>query len=226
MKKALGALALGLLSCASFANTVTSDYTDLWWNPDESGWGANIALQNDTMLVTLFIYDGQNQPSWFVAPNTVYNVHNNTFSGPLYITSGPWFARLFDPAQVTTQQVGNLTFAPSAFDKAVLTYNQGGQTITKNIIRQSWKGDSMAGTYQGSRQGTWANCGAPLDGKVSSLTLVGISENANKVVIFDQGKGYTCTYTGTVTSSGHLGSILGAGGPSRMVGVWRASTSL
>jgi hypothetical protein len=212
MKKVLGALALFLLSGACFANTTGPDYTDLWWNPDESGWGANIALQNDTMLVTLFIYDGQNEPTWFVAPNTVYNIHNNTFTGPLYLTTGPWFARLFDPTQVTSQQIGTLSFAPSSFNKAVLTYNQGGQQITKNIVRQSWKGDSMAGTYQGSRQGTWANCGAPLDGKVSSQATIGISEDASSnVVIFDQGKGYTCTYTGKVSPSGHLGSILGAG---------------
>jgi hypothetical protein len=212
IRKIAGALVAACVSCASLASsTLTTDYSDLWWNPNESGWGANIALQNDTMVVTLFIYNGQREPSWFIAPNTVYNAHNNTFSGPLYITTGPWFANVFDPTSVTVQQVGMLTFAPSAFNKAVLSYNQGGQPITKNIIRQSWKADGLAGIYQGSRQGTWSNCGAPLDGKVSSITTLGVSQDPNNVVIFDQGKGYTCTYTGPLTSSGRQGSIIGTG---------------
>ncbi len=58
-----------------------------------------------------------------------------------------------------------LSFTPSTFDKAVLVYNVGGQTITKNVVRQSWRNDNLAGVYQGSRQGNWTNCGAPLDGR-------------------------------------------------------------
>ena len=32
----------------------TADYSDLWWNPNESGWGLNIAHQGDILFTSWF----------------------------------------------------------------------------------------------------------------------------------------------------------------------------
>jgi hypothetical protein len=211
MRKMLGALLMSLVPCAAFANAASTDYTDLWWNQGESGWGANVALQGDTMLVTLFVYAGDHSPTWFVAPNTVYDPATKTYKGPLYATTGPYYVVSFQASTVTANQVGNLSFAPSTFNKALLTYNVGGQTIVKSVTRQSWRNDDLTGFYQGSRQGNWSNCGAGIDGKLSSAASVGVTQNGANVIISDSGKGYTCTYSGKYTGAGHMGQIEGMG---------------
>ncbi|CAB1277415.1 hypothetical protein [Candidatus Nitrosacidococcus tergens] len=36
-----------------------------WWNPQQSGSGYNIEVQNDTLFIATFVYDNQGQPTWF-----------------------------------------------------------------------------------------------------------------------------------------------------------------
>ena len=37
--------------------------TDLWWSPDEPGWGATIVHQDDVAFVTLFVYGPDGAPT-------------------------------------------------------------------------------------------------------------------------------------------------------------------
>ena len=48
-------------------STDGTSYSDLWWNPAESGWGAHITLQADVAFMVLYVYDLQRQPRFFVA---------------------------------------------------------------------------------------------------------------------------------------------------------------
>src|SRR4051812_7004477 len=92
------------LPVLAFASSTTPDYTDLWYIPTESGWGANVVQQGNTMFVTLFVYGSNNQPTWFVASAVTQTggSTSGTFSGPLYQTTGPYFANGgFNSASVT-----------------------------------------------------------------------------------------------------------------------------
>src|SRR5260221_1005956 len=40
---------------------------DVWFIPAESGWGLNVIEQGDTIFATLFVYDPQRRPRWYVA---------------------------------------------------------------------------------------------------------------------------------------------------------------
>jgi hypothetical protein len=211
MRILAGALWGLLLSGGAFANALTTDYTDLWWNDNEPGWGVNLSQQNDTIVATIFIYDGRNDPYWLIAPNTVLK-SDGTFAGPLYQTRGPYYLDApFNPAAVTTLQVGNFSFAPSSFAKASLTYNIGGRVITKTIARQSWRSDNLTGHYIGSRQGSWSGCSPALDGKVDSPAIVGVTHSGNNVIISDTGNGYSCTYQGQTQPRGRFTEIIGTG---------------
>src|SRR5438477_4426313 len=87
------------------ATSISTDVTDLWWNPAESGWGVNLIQQDNIVFATLFVYDASSQPTWFVGsalatsgPDTSGRV---TFTGPWYRTSGnPWYLGVFDPSVV------------------------------------------------------------------------------------------------------------------------------
>ena len=63
----IATLAILLCSTAASAITTSADYSDMWWNPNESGWGANMIQQEDVIFVTFFVYDSTGKPTWFVA---------------------------------------------------------------------------------------------------------------------------------------------------------------
>jgi hypothetical protein len=211
MRRLAGAL-LTLVYCAlsQASTTVTTDYSDLWWNADEPGWGANVIQQGDTLFVTLFIYDSQHNPTWLVAPATAYQ-GQSTFSGPLYQTKGSWYVETFNPAASASTALGALTFQATGVSSAVLTYNVGGFVITKKLVRLTWRSDGLAGLYLGAREGTWNGCGDALNGKVDSFASIGISQQGDDIQIRDAGNRYTCSYTGKIGQTGRFAVIEGMG---------------
>ena len=212
MRRPVSALFALLFSTLAAATTVSTEYTDMWWNPEESGWGANVIQQGDTLFVTLFVYDAQHNPIWYVAPATTFGGASR-FSGPLYVTTGPWFAdgARFNPAAVGTTQVGTLTFEASNASNATLVYAVGGFIITKIVTRQTWRTDNPAGLYLGAREGNWVGCSAALNGRVDSFSQIGITQTGNDVQIRDAGNRYTCAYTGKVNPAGRFSEIVGDG---------------
>jgi hypothetical protein len=211
MRRIAASLLSLLLPTISLASTVTVDYTDMWWNSNENGWGANVIQQGDTMFVTLFVYDPGGHPTWFVAPQVTYQ-GGGLFTGQLFVTSGPfYFQRPYDPNSLTVNPVGQLTFNASSAINAQLTYNVGSFQITKDITRLSWRNDNLAGFYIGGRQGVWSGCDPTLNGKVDSAATIGVSEQSSQVQIRDAGKGYTCIYSGSHSQSGHVSTITGNG---------------
>ena len=114
------------------------NYTALWWNPAESGWGINVDHQGDILFATLFTYDATGQPLWLVMSNGARLVNGTSFSGELYRTTGPPFNAVpftpIGPSNVTA--VGTMNFAFSGPNAATLTYTFNGVTVTKSIQRQ------------------------------------------------------------------------------------------
>jgi hypothetical protein len=199
---------------SSFAAMQTADFSDLWWNRSESGWGANVAQQNDTMFVTLFVYGASGAPTWYVASATVWTGQSAsapTFTGPLYQTTGPYFAGAFNPANVSRTPVGTLTFAASGPNSARLTYSVNDLTVSKDVERQSFRAADINGTFLGASAGSWGGCGAGRDGYLEERATYSFTI-ANAAVQFrEDGPGYTCIYTGTYTPAGRLGSMAGGG---------------
>jgi len=78
--------------------TDRGDYTDLWWNPGESGWGIAVLHQFSVMFLAWYVYDSAGKPVWYVASNCGVNASLNGCSGVLYRTTGPAFGPTFDSA--------------------------------------------------------------------------------------------------------------------------------
>ncbi|MGE5616106.1 MAG: hypothetical protein ACM3X5_04250 [Bacillota bacterium] len=137
-----------LVALAAQAATLS----DLWWNASESGWGANIIEQEGVLFITFFVYGADGRPAWYVASNTaiVANSSPRRYSGPLYVTSGPWFGSAFNPAQVGIRNVGVVTLVRGWGGRGTLTYSVDGVQIVKNVERQTWKGIDLDGTYYGA----------------------------------------------------------------------------
>src|SRR5262245_10773975 len=113
--------ALGLLFCAllcALASSPTAraeNYSDLWWNPDESGWGLALADHETQLFGVWYTYGADGSPIWYVIPGGTLSADKRKFAGDIYQTTGPaWFSQ-FDPAKVTTTRVGtaSIDFAPT-----------------------------------------------------------------------------------------------------------------
>jgi lysyl endopeptidase len=114
----------------------SNNYQDLWWNPNESGWGLNVTEQGTIAFATLFDYDANGKPLWFVMPNGPQSSGGN-FSGPLYTVKGPPFNA--NPWGVTTPTaVGTMTLHFTSGIAGTLTYSVNGVTVTKSIQRQTF----------------------------------------------------------------------------------------
>lgn len=110
------------------------DYTDLWWNPDESGWGMAIAQQASVMFLAWYVYDSAGKPMWYVASNCT--VSGTGCTGTLYRTTGPAFGPTFDSTQVHVFAVGSVTLDFSDPNNGTLSYMVDGVSGTKAITRQ------------------------------------------------------------------------------------------
>jgi len=110
------------------------DYTDLWFNPSESGWGIGISQQYGMMFLAWFVYDAGGAPVWFVAPACAMS--GSSCEGDLYGTTGPAPGPSFDPSQVHATAVGTVSVDFSDANNATLTYTVSGVTAAKTITRQ------------------------------------------------------------------------------------------
>jgi len=152
------AFATAVLSSTAAAATVPVDigsqYSDLWWNPQESGWGMNIVQQGETAFVTLFVHGPDDRPTWYVASDArvfaVDSLGNPAFRGALYKTTGPWIGAPFDPGKVSTQPVGQLVIEPRLDGRLNLTYTAEGVSVSKDLVRSTFSAPDIGANYHGS----------------------------------------------------------------------------
>ena len=122
---------------SSESRATSSNYQDLWWNAAESGWGLNIAHQDNTLFATLFTYDATGRDLWLVMSAGTRQA-DGSYLGDLFRTTGPPFNAIpFTPigaGNVTT--VGTMRLRFSDGNNGTLTYTYAGATVTKAITRQ------------------------------------------------------------------------------------------
>ena len=110
------------------------NYTDLWWNPAESGWGLNLNHQGNVVFGTLFTYDATGAPMWLVLPRGDAQA-DGSFQGKLYRTSGPAFNAVPWTATTSTE-VGTMRVSFTRASAGTLTYSVDGVNVTKSISRE------------------------------------------------------------------------------------------
>jgi cyclophilin family peptidyl-prolyl cis-trans isomerase len=120
---------------ATGPNPPAADYTDLWWNANESGWGVTITQQFGIIFAAWFVYDDNRKPMWYVALNCPITA--NTCTSDLHRASGgvrltaPW-----NGAVPTPTKVGDVTFTFSDAANGVMRYTLNGVTTSRAITRQ------------------------------------------------------------------------------------------
>lgn len=117
------------------ASPVT-DFTDLWWNPAESGWGLSLVQHPSRVLFAVwYTYGLDGKRTWFVVPSGRWT-DSRTYTGTIYATTGPSANGVFDPSRVRTTAVGTATLAFSDANNGTLAYTINGLAGSKAITRQ------------------------------------------------------------------------------------------
>lgn len=203
------AAAVAAVSFQAAANTLT----DLWYNPAESGWGANIVQQDDVAFVTLFVYGPNGEPVWYGAPATHVVAYGADgvphFSGDLYQTRGSWQGGPFDPAAFTGIKVGTISLSPLANGSLKIDYTVDAITVSKVVVRQTWRNTTTAGNYVGAFSVLKSTSGGGAVREVSAANIALYVDGASALLRVDDDNQVRCDYLGAYAQSGRLGSFAG-----------------
>ncbi|MEO8385785.1 MAG: hypothetical protein ABI583_11120 [Betaproteobacteria bacterium] len=207
-KSLLASVALALAAFASSTQSLANNYQDLWWNPNESGWGINISQQGDVMFATWFIYGADNQPTWiFLSRADRSGATGNTFSGDIFRATGTPFAVVpFIPANTAATKVGTATLVFSDSRTGTLTYTVNGAQVVKQITRQVIGLYNLTGSYFGALKRAGVGCvNAALNGDATNPAIYSVSHSiaTGSLTITEVG-GSLCNFTGTTSVFGSL----------------------
>ena len=88
-----------------------TDLTDIWWDPNESGWGLTLAQHGNNIFGVWFTYGTDGRPLFVVMPGATF-AGPMSFTGELYTTTGPYYGNpTFDASQVRVQREGTASIA-------------------------------------------------------------------------------------------------------------------
>lgn len=124
--------AIPLLAAALAAgaqSTPATNYSDMWWNPSESGWGVSFTQHGATnqVFAVWYTYDprepgtsGQSKPLWVVMPGGTWT-SPTSITGQVYVTNGVPFNQ--SGSNPHNNPVGTFTFNFSGSGDGQFSYN-------------------------------------------------------------------------------------------------------
>jgi hypothetical protein len=194
------------------ASATLTNFSDLWWMPSQSGWGLNVAQQDDLMYLTFYVFGRDSQPTWY----TALVVHQGTqangdelFAGPMFRSTGPSHAGPYDPALVQTASVGQAQFRATSTTTASLSYQindvNGPISTTRAIERFQLREDNLGGRYLGGTSDVTSHCQPAANNGF-------VSEESGPFTVVHVGtlveiRGPRCTYVGHRQQTGQVSRI-------------------
>ena len=204
--------AASMLASPSYSASFSTDQSDLWFIPEESGWGIQLVQRGSVIFATMFVYGPSNAPTWYTATMNP-EAGALTWSGDLYATTGPYFATVpFDPHAVGITKVGTMTWKAQSVTAGTLTYNVGNITVVKNVTRQTLVFDDYSGHYAGGIHTTNSGCLDPTrNGTIDFIGVLDITHSGSTINIslHDVSNTSSCSFGGTYSQAGQFGAISG-----------------
>ena len=214
IQRGLAALCISLaVSLPAAATTSSVDYTDIYYDAAESGWGLAITQQGDLAFASMYVYGADNTPRWYFTGSGL-TLSGSTLSGPLNSTTGPYFGAPYNASLVTSTTVGTMTIAFNGPNNATLTYSVNGVNVSKPIQRLSFRTNNLTGHYLGGLTANGSGCSGVANGPILIFDNLNVTQSGNALtmtVSFNNANGTasTCTFSGTYTPTGRLGTASG-----------------
>jgi hypothetical protein len=202
--------AASFLSLPAYATSFSTDQSDLYYVPAESGWGMQLVQRGSIIFATLFVYDQGETPTWYTA--TINYTSDFTWTGTLYASSGTYFGVPWNPMQLSLMPVGTMTWNAPLINGGTLTYVVNGVTVVKNVIRQTLVLDDYNGHYAGYAHRVITGCTlAANNGTFDEPITFNITQAGSVIssVNTTTTTGNACSFTGTATEAGQMGEFDG-----------------
>ncbi|HXX86655.1 MAG TPA: hypothetical protein VEN29_22080 [Casimicrobiaceae bacterium] len=215
-------LIVAFLFAMAASNATALEYTDVYLDVAEPGWGAFLVQSDTFQFIAFFIYDKNGNATWYTAQIT--DNGSGSYTGTLYAITGTYFANPWQGYGINP--AGTATFTPTDIYHATLTYTVNGVgTITKTIQRQTLTPYLLAGDYSGSMAGSISGCtnnpasNDPAFRATYGLTVTtggdateATTRTATLVFTFvdTTHSGIVCTVTGPLTHFGRIYQMAGA----------------
>ncbi|HET7400492.1 MAG TPA: c-type cytochrome [Usitatibacter sp.] len=119
-------------------NIPAFDFSDLWYNPDQSGWGLNLVQHaSNKIFGVMYTYEAPGgRPLWLVIPDGTWTSPLR-YTGAIYRVTGP-VAVPFDPNAVLVRQVGVATLTFIDRNNGTIDFTIDGDSVVKSITRQPY----------------------------------------------------------------------------------------
>ena len=139
---------LAVLAFLCAATSHAANYSDIWWNPAESGWGLTIADHETNLWAVWYTYKADGSPTWMFASGGTFDASRTRFTGSLYQATGPAYNAPFSSRPVNVTQAGTITidFAPPGLANgiALFSYTVGSVSGTRQVERFGFGNDAAA----------------------------------------------------------------------------------
>lgn len=184
-----------------FANGTTLptiNYSALWWNANEPGWGVAVTQQYGTIFATLYTYDTSGTPVWYVASNCP--IIGKGCAGDLYqVTGGSTPTSAWNAPNKFVAKVGTISFMFTDGSNGVMSYSIDGANGLRSISTQQFYTPPFTGKsfdIQGISMSTFGltNYEGPI---LPGLFKGAVNDGANFVVLSNQA--VIDTSTGTIS---------------------------
>jgi hypothetical protein len=205
-----------LLLTATFSARAI-DSSDVYYIPEESGWGIFLVQSDTFQFLSFYVYGPDGKPTWYTAELDAEGP--SKYSGPLYATTGTYFAEAWDPAKHAATVVGTASFTPIDTYSATLVYTVNGvPPVTKTVRRQTLTSYPMGGNYSGSVVGAISGCAEAPDNDPSvharfNLTVAQAGEDSATLdftYVDPDHAGVSCSISGALVHIGRLYRMTGA----------------
>ncbi|HET9653261.1 MAG TPA: hypothetical protein VFP36_13760 [Usitatibacter sp.] len=131
MRRLLATTLLALALPAAAQVVPQENWTDMWYNSAESGWGLSFAQHRETnqVFAVWYTYDprepdaaGQFKPLWIVMPGGTWTSPTR-ITGAVYVLTGSPVTQQWVPANLKLDPVGTFTIAFNDSASGTFTYD-------------------------------------------------------------------------------------------------------
>ena len=204
-------LAGAVLAFALPAAAHASTYSDIWYDPEQPGWGVNVQQQLETAFVTLYTYGADGRPTWYVASSAHIVAYAEpgglpVFSGTLYRTEGTFHGAPYDPSRAKTVPVGELSLEVLDRNRMRVHYTADGVSSVKEVRRYTFQQPIELANYAAQgllRQVRGSQPVGTLYLQADALLHLN-SETGQGFLRTDDNLGHRCEYRGPYQVTGKL----------------------
>jgi hypothetical protein len=205
------AVTLGFVPSAAQAGSV--NYTDMWYNPNESGWGIHIAHHDAKLFSTWYTYDEAGNQLFVTMTCDRKAFDGNSCEGDLYRLTGPSYRdAVFDPSKVRVAKAGTGTLRFLENGNATFSVAVNGINLTKSIVRQPYGSAStsypadLSDHYYRADQSGWGVTAAQ-HGNKAFVAIFAYDTNGNPMfVLLPNSQSQNGALTGSLYRTQSVGS--------------------